>query len=368
MKASNDHMKRKLLIISSEFPPNPGGIGNHAYNVAFAFYKKGYDISVLTNEPDHKVDGDFPEPFPVVRIKRAGYQTYWNRYVAARKMVRGTHDILATGKFSLWLAYVLKIEQPKLTVTAVVHGTELNIPSIWQKSLTERALQKADRIIAVSEFTKSLLSSWNRLKCLVIPKGIDLDQFDNDYEEIDLMMQGTPKLLTVGNVTRRKGQHQVISALPEILKEFPNTVYHIVGIPTERATLENEIERLGLKDRVIFYGRLSKEELNHAYRQCDVFVMLSENQPNGDVEGFGIAIIEANAMGVPAIGSKGTGIEEAINGENGLLADSHDPKDVTEALKTIMTNREKFQKKARQFAEQHNWNELIDRYVAFMMK
>jgi phosphatidylinositol alpha-1,6-mannosyltransferase len=65
-------------------------------------------------------------------------------------------------------------------------------------------------------------------------------------------------------------------------------------------------------------------------------MLLSENQIIGDVEGFGIVALEANYFGLPVIGARGCGIEDAINdGYNGFLVDNKDCDEITE--KTVQT-------------------------------
>jgi phosphatidylinositol alpha-1,6-mannosyltransferase len=103
----------------------------------------------------------------------------------------------------------------------------------------------------------------------------------------------------------------------------------------------------------------SRQELFRAFASADLFVMLSENQKNGDLEGFGIAILEANAFGLPAIGASGCGIEDAISPESGILIDGNDASAMVHAMERILENKQAFSKGARHWAEQHNWAELI---------
>ena len=95
----------------------------------------------------------------------------------------------------------------------------------------------------------------------------------------------------------------------------------------------------------------------------DVFVMLSSESKTGDVEGFGIAILEANALGVPAIGSKGCGIEDAIKAHvSGVLIALNDAEEFNDALTEILNEKTTYQHEAKQWAEKHDWSNIINQY------
>ena len=92
--------------------------------------------------------------------------------------------------------------------------------------------------------------------------------------------------------------------------------------------------------------------------------MLSENLPNGDIEGFGIAILEANYFGLPAIGSKGCGIDNAINSmETGILIDNHNPIDCRKAIVQIMNDYQNFSYASKNWANAHDWDKTIKEYI-----
>jgi phosphatidylinositol alpha-1,6-mannosyltransferase len=121
---------------------------------------------------------------------------------------------------------------------------------------------------------------------------------------------------------------------------------------------------LGVSYALTFHGRLpAKTDVQRAYASADIFIMLSENQPNGDVEGFGIAILEANAMGLPAIGATGCGIADAISHNSGILVDGDKPEEIALAVEKMMANYDAYSQGARQWAEQHNWEEILKRIV-----
>ena len=130
MSAKNHH----IVIVSSEFPPQPGGIGNHAYNLAQSLYKEGYSVEVITDQrsksgvDEMKFDQDLP--FKVHRVRRLSirFLMYVNRIFKVRKYFKNASTVIATGKFSLWLVGFLSLFS-KTKCIAVIHGTEVNLKS-----------------------------------------------------------------------------------------------------------------------------------------------------------------------------------------------------------------------------------------------
>src|SRR5690606_1812969 len=146
------------------------------------------------------------------------------------------------------------------------------------------------------------------LPITVINNGIVLERYPSGIKSFE----ATINLITVGNLTLRKGQQHVIKTLPLLLNKFPNIHYHCVGIPTGEEKLRTLAAALGVTHAVTFHGAVLEDEKIMLLQKNTVFIMLSEKIGN-DFEGFGIAIIEANALALPAIGSKNSGIEDAIH-------------------------------------------------------
>ena len=371
-------MKSKnILLISSEFPPGPGGIGQHAKCFAEALASKGFRVWVATDadyadRADVEVfDRRLPAGVQVYRTFRSGIKTYFRRVFTIKKILRNCDidTIFLSGKFPLWIGLLLKLAGVRKPIVAVLHGSEVNLRNPAVRWLTHRAIASVDHLVPVSAFTESLLPSGIRRKAniTIIPNGITpSDFFSEDGKTNEL--SGDPVLLTVGNVTRRKGQHRVIKAMPEILNKFPQACYHIIGLPTLRDEFQKIAIDLGVTERVVFHGRLSsREALFHAYQAADVFCILSENQPDGDVEGFGIVVLEANMFGLPAIGAEGCGISDAIeNGTNGFLVNGDAPEDVSGVLSEILNHREKLAASSLEWAKRHDWDQIVKRFLKVM--
>ncbi|MBK8551409.1 MAG: glycosyltransferase family 4 protein [Ignavibacteria bacterium] len=313
---------KKILLISSEFPPGPGGIGNHAYNLAKSLKQNEIEVKVLTvsDYVDKTTEENFDRKinFNIVRFKRykSRLKTYRKRIkliFQTLKKEKFTHTIFS-GRFSLLSSLLLKSYTGKIKFIAIGHGSELVSGNTAEKILIDRALMKMDLVIPVSNFSKSKLSkSLSEKKIVVIPNGFDLDNIDELEIKEKCIEKGALNLVTIGTISPRKGQHNVLNALPVIIEKFPEVKYNIVGRSADLSKFKNITEEKKLQSHIKIHGSLSNDEMYKVLNESHIFLMLSESQSDGDFEGFGIAVIEANYFGLPAIGSKNSGIEDAIN-------------------------------------------------------
>ncbi|MDX2091173.1 MAG: glycosyltransferase family 4 protein [Kofleriaceae bacterium] len=145
--------------------------------------------------------------------------------------------------------------------------------------------------------------------------------------------------MTVGSVHERKGQDVVIRALPRILEKHPDVHYVSVGQPYKQAAFSALARELGVDHKVHFLGVLSPDEVVCALNAADLFVMTSQHTPNGDFEGYGIAVVEAALCGRAAVVSDGSGVCEAIEpGETGLVARISDPVSTAERINELLSD------------------------------
>ena len=363
-------MEAHYLIISSEFPPGPGGIGKHAYSMAKGLLHNRVNVSVLSNmdyasEDEIKAFLNNNSELNINRIERKGFSTYINRITTIIGLYRKYKfdKVILTGQFSLWMGLLLKTLFKDVSTVLIIHGSELNIGGSIKQVLTKKSILNGDKVFAVSNYTCSLLQAKvDRQDIEVLPNGLNME--DWSVEAQPFAWKGNPKLLTVGSITQRKGQHNIINSLQEISKIHPQVHYHIVG-KDSNGLLKEKVEHLGLANHVTFHGKLNDADLRSAYKTADIFCMLSESDSRGDVEGFGIAILEANINGVPAIGSKGTGIEDAIyNGNTGMLVDAHNPQEIINAIDAILKmDRALLASQCKDWAKQHDWNQLAKQLI-----
>ena len=361
---------RSVLVVTSEFPPMPGGIGNHAYNLCVYLMQHGYDVHVLTNKrAQNQTEFDsFIAANPGLTIsaldrKSNSLSTYLSRVKAYKNELKKNPDVVIySGKFSIWLA---ALGWHKTKAIGVIHGSEIKQTG-FKKGLFNAGLKNIQRFISVSSFTQDHLQqafpSLPKTRCLVINNGFDLPEYPSMQHQ---PAQGECNLITVGGMHKRKGQHNIIAALPTLKNYFPHVSYTIAGLPETMNTLRELAQSLGVADLVHFVPNPTRNELVQLLQKAHVFAMLSENLPNGDIEGFGIAILEGMSLGLPAIGSKNSGIRDAIDDKQSgyLINDIHNPEEIAAALKLIISDYKAYSGNAIAWSERFRWANVIKQYL-----
>lgn len=368
-------MTNKILFVASEFPPGPGGIGHHAWFLAKELSKiEGVTIEVICSKDfaSQKEVSQFDalSPFVIHRFERVKGLTYFLRlFKLIILLTRNNYThFWSSGKFALWLIWIQKLFSLKLKTLCILHGSEVNLESKVLRKWTHLSISKFDTIIPVSDFTKKLLPQWllhSHKNIFVIPNGIDISDFKLS-ENIKLL--GEPALLTVGHVTPRKGQHRLIKALPKIIEKYPNVHYHLVGRPVNQSQLEILAKELDVSKYITFHGRVKEhKDLWNIYAGADIFVLLSENQLNGDVEGFGIVALEANVCGIPVLGAKYCGVEEAVNHhKSGYLVDGAKVQDIVQGIIYCYENKNSLRASSILWAEHHDWRAIANQFILWI--
>ena len=357
---------RKIVIITSEFPPEPGGIGNHAYNLAHHLSKNQFRVTVVADQRNNndkdQLSFDKRQNFEIVRIalRKFRFFMYIQRIISVFRTVRKNDIVVASGKFSLW-SVALATFFFKRKCIAVIHGFEVNFKKSYLKKSINRSLKRFDTVIAVSNYTMSLVKNLQLKRIEVIPNGFE--KFTN-FDLVDKKLIGSPSLITVGSVTDRKGQKNIIKALPYLLKKFPKLSYHVVGKPVQKEAFMLLAKSLNIEEHIFFHGAVSEQRKYELLKGATIFVMLSEETNTGDVEGFGIALIEANSLGLPAIGSKNCGIEDAIkNYSSGILIDRKNAKEFGRAIEIILNDYESYNNNSKIWASNFTWDLIIKKYI-----
>ncbi|MDB9311636.1 glycosyltransferase [Spirulina sp. CS-785/01] len=263
---------------------------------------------------------------------------------------------LRTGGFALQLVKAAIAQRPDLIISThinftvvadylkrllgipywvVAHGTEVwDIP----KASLRQAIHNADRILAVSEYTRDRLLAHTPLnpeKISILPNTFDESRFKIAPKPPHLLHRHHlhshgPILLTVARLDPSqlyKGYDKIIEALPRLRAAIPNIHYLLVGKGEDYSRIEKLIQTHHLQDHVTLVGFVSDEELADYYNLCDVFAMPSYG------EGFGIVYLEALAAGKPVLGGNQDGAVDALcQGKLGVLVNPHDISEIANTL------------------------------------
>ena len=360
---------KNLLLIATEFPPGPGGIGTHAYHMAVQLSSHGWQVTIVSPQEhinEAAIDNFTAQshPFILRRVRDRGPQKLVSMMQLASRATAEADLILASGLLALWVGALIARKKP---LAAVVHGREIRYGGVLQQVITRLALEKATCIIPVSMYTASQIKEADiHPQCMkVIPNGADA----NTYYPSDSAHQ-TIHLLTVGTLSHRKGQDVVVEALPTLIDDFPDPHYHMVGLPTRAEEILTLAVHLGVEDHITIHGMVPN--LLPMYQQCAVFVLTSRHTSD-DFEGYGIAVLEAALCAKPAIVTAESGLAEAVeHGVTGLVIPPDDPRAFAEAARHLLSNhtlRESIGHAARERAlRKGTWQARIAQYDRLLSK
>jgi phosphatidylinositol alpha-1,6-mannosyltransferase len=368
----------RALIISSEFPPGPGGIGNQAHQLALSLHRLGWELAVVSPQDyvtnERALEFNTQQPFRIVSVpSRRGRITeavQRLRIAASLTPVHRPDILVGTGLSGVGIAAALGALW-RLPAIAVAHGSEFGVGLVttgWFKglgneriysgapasrhgALTQRLTRlgygRMAAVVAVSQFTRRVMTraGIRSRRVEVIPNAADHQRFrvlpesDRRAFRQAVGFAGAPLLLTVGQVSERKGQEVVIRAMPEILGRVPGTQYLMIGLPTLQESLTRLARQLNVQDHIHFLGVMNDVDLVRWLNCADVFVMTSRTTCTGDCEGFGIAVVEAALCGKPAVVSAQSGLVEAIK-ENltGFAVPENDERATAAAIVSVLSN------------------------------
>ena len=192
----------------------------------------------------------------------------------------------------------------------------------------------------------------------------DFSKFQNN-NNISLPLNKILNLGMVGRLENHKDQSTLIKAIPKILNKGIEVNLSIIGDGSKREQLEKLVKDLGLKNRVNFLG--SRRDIPDLLSKIDIFVFSVKED-----EGFGVALAEAMAAGVPILASDvGACLEILCNGKYGYIFEKGNPEDL--ALKVLKMNHEseKVRKKvvkARKYAKSRfSIKNMADSYMGYLL-
>jgi len=235
------------------------------------------------------------------------------------------------------LAWVLKRLQPRMRYGVILYGIDAWRPL---KGLRRRALQQADFLISISEYTKERAVEENGLRAdrfYLLPNALEYNELESFAPLGEAPHRQETRMLSVCRLEsseRYKGVDRVIEALPEIQRHIPDIQYTVVGGGDDLRRHQDLAQRLGVAERVRFMGFLDDSALQSCYRDADLFVMPST------AEGFGFVFLEAMHHGKPIVAADCAAVPEVVaDGVSGVLVARDNLAQLTDAIVRLCRNR-----------------------------
>jgi N-acetyl-alpha-D-glucosaminyl L-malate synthase BshA len=335
----------KILLISI-WKPRRGGIATHVESLI----KRSREIfTILTYRDKSSV-----KEKNVIRVPYLDFPFLRGMSFASLAFLRGLiakFDIIhAHYAIPQGFAGVLIKKVRKKPMVLTVHGSDLTIlgGSPLIRPLLKWILNRTDRIIAVSNYLKTLLLELDvpEEKISVIYNGVD---------QQDPAGGGEKRIIYIGALVHQKGVDVLLNGFKKIKETHPDLKLVIVGDGPERENLEGLAEKLGLTI-IEFTGYL--EDLDQVFTSQSILVLPSRK------EGFGIALLEAMARGVPVVASKTGGVLEIVeDGRNGLLFSKEHPESLADAVIKLLDNsklRTRIVKGGLKTAEKFSWDKMAE--------
>lgn len=376
-----------VLLVTQDFPPDVGGTQTYAMEVSRGLARHGHQVTVVCPARRHQEGVDTALNAMGIRVHRVASSpnTFPFRAVSVLRRICAEGEVDVSLAVAWPSALSLGLSRSRVPLALAVHGRELLLEPVsfpGGRFLYDRvrrmAVRSADVYLPVSRYTATLLKRFGveDEHVHVVNNGTDPDTFfsvqDTERAALrtDLGVGDRPMVLSVCRLVGRKGVDTVIKALPRILEKIPRAVYVVAGEGPDSVALKRQAEELGLRDHVVFTGRMPYATLRTAYSAADVFV-LPARQADPDVEGFGIVFLEANACETPVVGARTGGIPDAIvDGETGLLVEADSPDELAGALIRLLSDKNAADRMGRQgrqrILDTFNWSAVASRIATHL--
>jgi len=229
------------------------------------------------------------------------------------------------------------------------------------KKLYIKSLKSVDKIVSISEYTKTRFNNLYNHNIEVVPLGVDFNQFNKIS---NVVSKKEKAFVFVGHIKERKGLIYSLMAFSEICKYDKDVIFYIVCAKQEGEYSEKCIQYIkdnNLSKQVGFLGKLNDDELIGVYQKSMCNILTSVNS-NEHFEGFGLIHLEANACGIPSLGSKGCGNESAIiEGKTGYLCEQKNIVDIKEKMQKIIADFDQnnfgfWENSCKMYARNNDWS------------
>jgi phosphatidylinositol alpha-1,6-mannosyltransferase len=338
--------ERKLLLITNDFPPRPGGIQSFLSGVTSRL--PADRVVVLASRWRGWEQWDREVPFTVIRHDTSVLLPTRGVRSRAVEIFRehGCTDVWFGAAAPLGLMGPALRSAGAQRIVATTHGHEVGWAALpAARGLLRRIAGGVDVMTYLGDYTRTRLAKaignyGDRLQRLA--PAVDAARFrpDDEGSQIrhDLGWDDRPVVVCVSRLMPRKGQDMLIRAMPEIRRRVPRASLLLVGGGPLRSRLQQLAESQGLGDNVVVHGSAPYDDLPRFYAAGDVFAMPCRERLGGlDVEGLGMVFLEAAACGLPVVvGRSGGSTDAVIDGETGVLVNGQSVDAIASAVSGLL--------------------------------
>lgn len=339
----------KILMLTHEYPPYPGGVGRYCEEMKIAAERLGHSFEVLA--PSYGRSEQLAEEVHLFEGDAFSYRSLYRATVRLRRLLsnkKKRFDLIHIADWPMLLAWYWSGAHRHARSVMTFHGTDVGIlsSSIKLKFLrVNAAIRCLDEMCCNSRYTlilaeKRLLSDLparRRVTYLGVSDSWRSRPSESSLrvvkDHVDLK-NGEVLILTVARLDKRKGHDQSIrgiAQLPEVLRK--RIKYLVIGAEVDKGYAEYLRALAAELDVSLFLaGRQPDDVVKAAYYSADVFLLTAQPDPNR-IEGFGLVFLEAALTGLVSVASAVHAIPEVVvDGVNGYLCEPTDLESIATAL------------------------------------
>ncbi|NMF31113.1 glycosyltransferase family 4 protein [Corynebacterium ammoniagenes] len=340
----------RTLLVTNDFPPTIGGIQSYLRDFLGCLDPNDVVVFASTQDAEAAQEFDSKAAYTVVRWPRKVMLPTAATSRRMQELIRA-HNI-DTVWFGAAAPLALMGKAAKQAgakkVVATTHGHEVGWSMLPGARQALRLIGNyADCITYISQYT---LQRFHKAfgphpRWVHMPSAVSVGSFQAATESKSQAKEhfglvdapSAPVILCVSRLVPRKGQDQLLRAMPIVRGQVPDAQLLIIGRGRYRSTLE-VLAKMYAPDAIIQEAK-DDAELSLAFAAGDVFAMPVRTRGGGlDVEGLGIVYLEAQAAQLPVIAGNSGGAPETITAETGVVIDGNNVQEIADALVTMLSN------------------------------
>lgn len=327
----------KLLLLTYDFPPSTGGISRLCYEIVKGSHHKYLEITVLAPKTEHVSDTYEDLKCNIVRLpkQRILRELFVVIYLLRIRYKRNYNVLCGVWHPEALLAIVSGFKN----IFILGHGTEFLSGSskfranFWLPIYCKWVLGRVKKTITNSSYTLGLVHAINSK---ALSEALPLAVNENYFKPLKINDNSKKiKISTVSRVLKFKGYDFILNTLNDLPEKIRDQFeWHVAGTGPFLNELKLLIETSKMANQIFIHGFVPDDELAKFYNNSDVFILATrEAQTSTQVEGFGLVFLEAQACGVPVIGTCTGGIPDAVKHNNGgWLINQDDEEAITKLL------------------------------------
>lgn len=343
-----------------------GGAEIHLHEIFKRVAAKGHKVTLVAHHFGKAPNKEIIDNIEIIRI---GNKFLFNRQFKdfyLRKLQHQKFDLIVDDISKIPLNTPQYIKKPIVGILHHIHGDslykEIPFPLAYYIIKSERAIPKhysKTPIFTVSQSTKDELINLGQPKEKI---GILHNAIDHElFNKVTIQKSISPLLVYVGRIKNYKNIDKIIFAVKDLIKDFPKIKLVIGGKGDYKEELIKLTSKLNLQNNIEFLGFLSEEKKAKLLAEAWIFITMAEK------EGWGITVIEANAVKTPVIGSNVAGLKDSIrDNETGYLVPLNEQAGLVNKIRHLLNNKDELQRlstNALKWSKEFTWEKSCEYFL-----